>query len=327
MGLLPDAQPHASHPDAQNARGARPGARQGPRRYSGFVNARNRVTCHPFKGALFLGRDGRGALIAAARYMAMNPVTARLVERAEHWPWSSVRAHLIGRNDRLVEVAPALSRCGGRFADLIAEEVDAALVAALRAAETFGRPLAPPSFSTGSRRSPAAIAAGKARPQAAAPRAGRWLTGQTLLFSKKDRHFLDRCVVVLYLFASRHRQGEARVPRFRRNRSGCRRSQPIGRGAARLAKAKREEPIVALSNRGASIAGAGENFFPWTPRNPLKSPELDEGIQENPSPFSLSGLDWLWFGLEEFGPRRCGVGPLLLARLSVSGRSPSPGTS
>jgi putative transposase len=104
------------------------------------------VTCHLFKGALFLGRDGRGALIAAARYMAMNPVTARLVERAEHWPWSSVRAHLIGRNDRLVEVAPALSRCGGRFADLVAEEADAALVAALRAAETFGRPLAPPSF-------------------------------------------------------------------------------------------------------------------------------------------------------------------------------------
>jgi len=85
-------------------------------------------------------------LMAAARYVAMNPVRARLVERAEDWPWSSVRAHLAGRDDGLVEVAPLLSRCGGRFADLIAEEADAALIAALRARETIGRPLGPPAF-------------------------------------------------------------------------------------------------------------------------------------------------------------------------------------
>ena len=60
--------------------------------------------------------------MAAARYVAMNPVRARLVERAEDWPWSSARAHLAGRDDGLVEVAPLLSRCGGRFADLIADE-------------------------------------------------------------------------------------------------------------------------------------------------------------------------------------------------------------
>ena len=76
----------------------------------------------------------------------MNPVRARLVERAEDWLWSSVRAHLAGRDDGLVEVAPLLSRCGGRFADLIAGEADAALVAALRAAETIGRPLGPSAF-------------------------------------------------------------------------------------------------------------------------------------------------------------------------------------
>ncbi len=51
-----------------------------------------------------------------------------------------------GRDDGLIEVAPLLSRCGGRFADLIAEEADAALVAALRAAETIGRPLGPSPF-------------------------------------------------------------------------------------------------------------------------------------------------------------------------------------
>ena len=90
--------------------------------------------------------------MAAARYVAMNPVRARLVRRAEDWPWSSVRAHLAGRDDGLVEVAPLISRCGGRFADLIAEEPAPALVAALRAAEPpdrspgVGRPLGAAPF-------------------------------------------------------------------------------------------------------------------------------------------------------------------------------------
>src|SRR5271157_5244105 len=116
------------------------------RRYSGFVNARNRVTGHLFQGRFSSVVMDEEHLMVAARYVAMNPVGARLVERAEDWPWSSVRAHLAGRDDGLVEVAPLLSRCGGRFADLIAEEGDAALVAALRAAETIGRPLGPSAF-------------------------------------------------------------------------------------------------------------------------------------------------------------------------------------
>ena len=52
-------------------------------------------------------------LMAAARYVAMNPVRARLVERAEDWPWSSARAHLAGRDDGLVEVAPLLAAVAG----------------------------------------------------------------------------------------------------------------------------------------------------------------------------------------------------------------------
>ena len=50
----------------------------------------------------------------------------------------------------------------------------------------------------------------------------------------------------------------------------------------------------------------------WIARKPLKRPEWDEGIQENTSLVSWSGLDWLWCGLEEFGPRRYSVGRSLL---------------
>ena len=98
---------------------------------------------HLFKGALFLGRDGRGASHGCGALRGDEPGSGAarrglaVVERAG----ASHR-----RDDGLVEVAPLISCCGGRFADLIAEEADAARVAALRAAETIGRPLGPPAF-------------------------------------------------------------------------------------------------------------------------------------------------------------------------------------
>jgi hypothetical protein len=45
-------------------------------------------------------------LLAAARYIALNPVVGGLVSRAEDWPWSSTRAQLVGEDDELATVAP-----------------------------------------------------------------------------------------------------------------------------------------------------------------------------------------------------------------------------
>ena len=116
------------------------------RRYSAFVNARLRVTGHLFRsrfGSVVMDEDH---LMTAVRYVALNPVRAELVERALDWPWSSVRAHLEGRSDGLVEVAPLLSRAAGRFADLLDDAPDADKLAALRAAEGIGRPLGSETF-------------------------------------------------------------------------------------------------------------------------------------------------------------------------------------
>jgi hypothetical protein len=44
--------------------------------------------------------------LAAARYIALNPVVAGSVSRAEDWPWSSTRAQLAGEDDELATVAP-----------------------------------------------------------------------------------------------------------------------------------------------------------------------------------------------------------------------------
>lgn len=51
-------------------------------------------------------------LLAAARYIELNPVRAELVTSARQWPWSSARAHLLGRDDKLVKVAPLLAMVG-----------------------------------------------------------------------------------------------------------------------------------------------------------------------------------------------------------------------
>jgi hypothetical protein len=52
-------------------------------------------------------------LMLAARYVALNPLRARLAQRPQDWAWSSLRAHLAGRDDGLVTVAPLLERLGG----------------------------------------------------------------------------------------------------------------------------------------------------------------------------------------------------------------------
>ncbi len=131
-------------PDREEALGRALGETH--RRYSSVVNARLRVTGHLFQSRFGSAVMDEEHLMAAARYVAVNPVRARLVARAEDWRWSSVRAHLEGRDDGLVSVAPLIDRCGGRFSDLLDAPVSAEAVSALRAAETIGRPLGSASF-------------------------------------------------------------------------------------------------------------------------------------------------------------------------------------
>jgi putative transposase len=115
------------------------------RLYAGYFNARARQTGHLFQGRFGSAAMDEDHLMAAARYLALNPVRARLVERADDWPHSSLRAHLAGRDDGLVEVRPLLERAP-RFADLIEAGPDEAAFMALRRNEIIGRPLGSPAF-------------------------------------------------------------------------------------------------------------------------------------------------------------------------------------
>src|SRR5271157_1667930 len=115
------------------------------RLYAGFVNARARQTGHLFQGRFGSVALDEEHLTNAARYVALNPVRARLVHRAEDWPHSSVRAHLAGRDDGLVRVKPLLDRAP-HFVDLLEGEADAAAFVRLRRSELIGRPLGSAGF-------------------------------------------------------------------------------------------------------------------------------------------------------------------------------------
>lgn len=110
------------------------------RRYSGYINARLRVTGHLFQGRFGSVAMDEAHLMAAFRYVAMNPVKARLVDRPEDWLWSSTGAHLAKCNDVLVSVQPLLERVDN-VAQFLSNDADPALEQALRKGQSVGRPL------------------------------------------------------------------------------------------------------------------------------------------------------------------------------------------
>jgi putative transposase len=84
-------------------------------------------------------------LLAAVRYVALNPVIAGLVRLAEDWPWSSARAHLAGEDDELATVAP-LRALIPDFAALLSAPADPEMTARIERAPTIGRPLGVPEW-------------------------------------------------------------------------------------------------------------------------------------------------------------------------------------
>jgi len=125
--------------------GLRAALAEAHRRYSRRINFRE-----GWRGYLWQGRFAsvpmdEGHLLACARYVELNPVRARLVARAENWPWSSARAHLAGRDDGVARVLPLLDRAGD-WSEFLADGLSEAEHKAIRAGERTGRPLGSAEF-------------------------------------------------------------------------------------------------------------------------------------------------------------------------------------
>lgn len=115
--------------------------------YAGTIQARRKRTGHFWQGRVGAVTMDEEHLAAALRYVSLNPVRARLVERAQDWRWSGTRAHLRGKDDGITALAPIRERFP-RFADLLDDEPDRDMFARLRAAESIGRPLGDERFLT-----------------------------------------------------------------------------------------------------------------------------------------------------------------------------------
>ncbi|MEO6382486.1 MAG: transposase [Nitrobacter sp.] len=115
------------------------------RRYAGIIQARRKRSGHFWQGRFGAVAMDEQHLAVALRYVLLNPVRARLVERAQDWRWSSVRAHLRGKDDGITALAPIRDRFPD-LADLLASEPEPDLFGQLRAAESIGRPLGDDRF-------------------------------------------------------------------------------------------------------------------------------------------------------------------------------------
>jgi putative transposase len=115
------------------------------RHYAGFIHARRKRTGHFWQGRFGAVVMDEDYLAAALRYVALNPVRARLVDRARDWPWASTRAQLGGKGDGLTRLDPIRERFP-RFADLLELGPDDEAFAKLRQAESIGRPLGDAAF-------------------------------------------------------------------------------------------------------------------------------------------------------------------------------------
>lgn len=124
----------------RHAEGLRDALAETHRRYTWQINQRAGWTGHLWQGRFASFPMDEAHLHACLRYVELNPVRAGLVERPEHWPWSSARAHLGLGADGITDLAPARARVDDWRA-LLEAGLGAREHEAIRARERSGRPL------------------------------------------------------------------------------------------------------------------------------------------------------------------------------------------
>ena len=116
--------------------------------YSRYFNRRYQRSGHLWQNRFYSCPLGRGHLATALLYVDLNPVRARLVGAAEHYPWSSAAAHL-GRTDSralLDDWAWNDLGLGADWKECLAAAANPAEEVELRTATYGGRPFGDETF-------------------------------------------------------------------------------------------------------------------------------------------------------------------------------------
>ena len=109
------------------------------KRYARRTNSLNDWKGHLWQQRFFSVVMDERHCAAAMRYVELNPVRARLVERAADWPWSSARANLRDVADLLVDTART-HEIVSNWAEYLAESPSDAEIANIRRQTRIGRP-------------------------------------------------------------------------------------------------------------------------------------------------------------------------------------------
>ncbi len=128
----------------QEERGLARAIGEAHRRYTRRINFRENWRGHLWQGRFASFPMDEHHLLAAVRYIEMNPVAAGLVTDPADYRWSSARAHLSGEDDGLTRVEPMSSMVGdwrGYLSLSSPEELDK-----LKRHERTGRPLGGDDF-------------------------------------------------------------------------------------------------------------------------------------------------------------------------------------
>lgn len=115
------------------------------RRYTRQINFREGWRGHLWQGRFASFPMDESYLLAAARYIELNPVRAKLVDRPEAYKWSRAIAHLEGQDDELVKVSPLLGLVGN-WREFLSQVAPQHQIEALRHHERTGRPLGEEGF-------------------------------------------------------------------------------------------------------------------------------------------------------------------------------------
>lgn len=79
-------------------------------RYAQRINRRRGWKGHLWQGRFFSSALDEAYLWAAVRYVERNPVRAKMVRKAENYPWSSAAAHCRLRDDTVLTTKPSWRR-------------------------------------------------------------------------------------------------------------------------------------------------------------------------------------------------------------------------
>ncbi|MDQ6987190.1 MAG: transposase [Mariprofundaceae bacterium] len=115
------------------------------RQYTRYVNFREHCRGHLWQERFHSFAMDESYLLAAVRYVELNPVAAHMVKQADEYQWSSARAHLTGKDDKLVKVSPMLARISD-WRTYLDCGLDEAMKKTLQLHGRTGRPLGDESF-------------------------------------------------------------------------------------------------------------------------------------------------------------------------------------